>query len=294
MRQHHRITRTTGFALLLLLWGAGLGLLLAARAAEGGAGDRAEALGKLILQSSAAAQITASGEPAAMAKHQAAKAAYERALEAQRRGDADAAKRLLDEASRTMFEAVRLAKPDEVVGAKKRADYNKRVQSLEQLLQMYERIRREKQSDAGKEQVNGVIKEKRERAQALFDAGQIDQARALLDEAYAGVAVAMDKLHGGDIVTRSLNFKNKAEEYRYELDRNETHRLLLDQLLAEKSDRPQLKEQTQPFVDRAAELRQQAESAASSGGHEKAVEILEESTGQLIRALRATGIYIPG
>lgn len=294
MTLHDSVLLRRYLAFTLMLCVAGAVTASPAQAAEGGGGNRVEAVGQLILHSSAAAQITASGEAAAIAKYKTAKETYERAVEAQRKGDADGVKRLLDEASRTMFEAVRLAKPDAVVGDKKRADYNKRVKSLDELLEMYERIRREKHSDAGKDQVDGPLKEKRARAQALFDAGQIDQARAMLDEVYAGVTVAMQKLHGGDTVTRSLHFSSKAEEYRYELDRNDTHRLLLTGLLAEKTDRPQLQQQTQPFVDRAAELRQQAESAASSGGYEKAIELLDESTAQLIRAIRATGIYIPG
>lgn len=288
-----------GCALLLCwLWaGGGLGgppALAQANDAAGAPNSRIEAVGQLIQHSSAAAQVANSGEAAAIAKHKAAEELYGRAVEAQRRGDADGATRLAAEASRTMFEAVRLAKPEAVTGEKKRADFNKRFASLKQLLQAFERVRQEKQSEVGRAEVDGPLKEKLARATSLFEAGRLDEARASLDEAYTLAATAMQKLHGGDTVTRSLHFSSKGEEYRYELDRNDTHRMLLTGLLAEKSDRPELQQQTQPFVERAAELRQQAESVAASGGYDRAIEMLNDSTAQLVRAIRAAGLYLPG
>lgn len=257
-------------------------------------GARIEAVGRLINNSSGSAQITSSGEEAAVVKHKAAKETYERAVQAHRNGDEATAKRLLDEASRTMFEAVRLAKPDAVVGDKKRAEFTKRLDSLNQMLAAYNRIRKEKNSDAGIHEVNGALHEKLDRANSLFDAGRLDEARVALDDAYGHAKLAMEKLHGGDTVVRSLKFSSKEEEYRYELDRNTTHQILLTGLLDEKTDRPELKTQVQPFVDRASELRQQAESAGGAGDYAKGIEILEQSTAELIRAIRAAGVFIPG
>lgn len=262
-----------------------------ARPATGGS---IESVGQLILQSSAAKQITTSGNEDALAKYSEAKDLYRKALEARDNGDAAEQRRLLDEASRTMFQAVRLAKPESVVGDKQRADFNKRLDSLNQLLQAHERVRKEKGSTAGKAEVNGPIKEKLDRARSLYDAGKLDEARAVLDEAYAEAKEAMGLLHGGDTVVRSLNFASKEEEYRYELDRNETHRVLLGRVLDDKGDRPELRTQAQPFVDRAAELRRQAESAAAAKNYDKAVQTLEQSTSELVRAIRAAGIFIPG
>jgi tetratricopeptide (TPR) repeat protein len=300
LRKHDSLRECcVSLTLLLCVTGAASYPSSSANAAEGGGaaagvGNRIDALGQLLNHSSAATQITNSGDAAALAKHKAAKEIYERALDAHRRGDEDGAKRLLDEASRTLFEAVRLAKPETVVGDKKRADYNTRLESLNQMLAAFERIRKEKHSDAGSHEVNGQLKEKLARAKALFAAGQLDEARAALDQAYASARLAMEKLHGGDTVTRSLNFSSKEEEYRYELDRNNTHRILLTGLLDEKANRPELRQQTQTFVDRAAELRQQAESAGASKDYEQAIKTLEESTTELIRAIRAAGVYIPG
>lgn len=248
----------------------------------------------MIFHSTASEQITTSGDADAIAKHAAAKELYERALAAHERDEAEETKRLLAEASRTMFEAVRLAKPDTVVAEKKRADFTKRRESLAQLLAAYERVRREKGSTAGQASVDGPVREHLAQAQTLFQAGRLDEARAALDSAYAAVKAAINQVHGGDTLVRSLHFADKGEEYRYELDRNDTHRMLLNGVLDEKAARADLREQCRPFLDRATELRGRAESAAANGHYETAVEALEASTDQLIRAIRAAGIFIPG
>lgn len=257
-------------------------------------GDRMAAVGQLLFQSSASRQVTENGGPEALAKYQEAKEAYEQAREAERGGDAEAKKRLLEAASRRMFEAVRLAKPESVVGDKKRADFAKRLDSLNQLIEAHQRVRKEKKSDAGKAEIDGPVRENVAKAKSLFEAGKLDEARAALDEAYARAKAAMEELHGGDTVVRSLNFGSRQDEYRYELDRNETHRILLNGVLGEKADRPELEQQVRPFVDRAGELRKQAEEAAAKDRYEDAIEIIEESTAQLIRAIRAAGVFIPG
>jgi hypothetical protein len=41
-------------------------------------------------------------------------------------------------------------------------------------------------------------------------------------------------------------------------------------------------------------LREDAESAAGEEQYEEAIELLEESTKELIRAIRSAGVYIPG
>ena len=90
---------------------------------------------------------------------------------------------------------------------------------------------------------------------------------------------------------RSLHFANKEEEYHYEVDRNDTHRMLVTVLL---SDKPAASAGVQPLVQRAAQLRLQAEAAATRSEFSAAIEILEESTRELVRAIRGAGVYIPG
>jgi hypothetical protein len=51
----------------------------------------------------------------------------------------------------------------------------------------------------------------------------------------------------------------------------------------------------QRFVAKAKELRARAEGAAGNGkDYASGVKLLEESTAELVRAIRGAGIYIPG
>ena len=106
---------------------------------------------------------------------------------------------------------------------------------------------------------------------------------------------AISSLRSGDTLVRSLNFATKAEEYHYEIDRNDTHLMLIKVLVDEKrATNPQLDQQVQKYLNKSQELRAGAETAAAKKDYEQAVKLLEESTTELVRAIRNAGVYIPG
>ena len=98
----------------------------------------------------------------------------------------------------------------------------------------------------------------------------------------------------GLIILGFLPFANKEEEYRYEIDRNDTHRMLVQVLLKDKRGGDAIDVMVDQAVAAAATLRTQAEAQASRREHEAAVKTLEESTRELVQAIRSAGVYIPG
>jgi putative heme iron utilization protein len=71
--------------------------------------------------------------------------------------------------------------------------------------------------------------------------------------------------------------------------------MLIKVLVDEKrATNPQLDQQVQTFVNKSRELRVSAEAAAASKDYAQAVKLLEESTTELVRAIRNAGVYIPG
>jgi HEPN domain-containing protein len=50
----------------------------------------------------------------------------------------------------------------------------------------------------------------------------------------------------------------------------------------------------QQFMAKAKRLREQAEQQAEKGAYEEAIHTLEQSTKEIVRAIRSAGIYIPG
>jgi hypothetical protein len=98
-------------------------------------------------------------------------------------------------------------------------------------------------------------------------------------------------LRSGDTLVRSLNFASKEEEYHYEIDRNNTHQMLIRILVEE---RKAADDAIQRYVGQAQQLRTRAEEAAGRKDFSDAVKLLEDSTAELVRAIRNAGIYIPG
>lgn len=249
---------------------------------------RLGAVETLIERSSAARQIDSSAVPAALERREKARASYRQAAQAFRAGDLPRASTLLPEASVHMFEAVKLAAPEQVTAAKRRADFDARLESARSLLAAQKRIAAEKNAPDGAETTRGI-----ERLVQLAEqeaaSGRTREASMSIEQAYLMAKAAIGSMRTGDTLVRSLTFASKAEEYHYELDRNETHRMLLAVLLdAAKSLR------VAPWVERAAALRTQAESTAAAGDHGAALKMLEDSTRELVRAIRSAGVYIPG
>jgi hypothetical protein len=252
---------------------------------------RLQSVATLIETSSAARQIESSGDAAARAKRDTARLVHREAVAAFGGGDLAASARLLDQAAREMMQGARLARPDQVNGEKKKQDFEARLESARALLAAQQRIVKEKGAGKEAQEVARSIEAQIADAQKLAGAGRDDDARALLDRAYVTARVSIESLRRGDTLVRSLNFANKREEYDYEIDRNDTHRMLIKVLL---SDRREAAGLMQPFVDKAAVLRGEAEARAKGGDHDSAVKSLEDSTRELVRAIRAGGLYIPG
>ena len=106
--------------------------------------------------------------------------------------------------------------------------------------------------------------------------------------------VTIESIRSGQTLVRSLRFASKEEEYHYEIDRNDTHSMLIGLLVDEKKKSDAMRQKIVDYVAQADLLRQQAEAYAKDGAHEQAIELLEQSTRQLVRAIRSAGIYIPG
>ena len=255
--------------------------------------NRIASVEKLIESSSAAAQIEESGQEDAINGREMARGFYQQALQAYEGGQTEKADALLQQATQAMFEAVRLAGNGEINVDKMRRDFSARMQSVDALMQAYERISVEKNNPARAE-LEQEVERKLASANSLFDAGALDRAREELDRAYLMAKTSIEELRGGDTLVRSLNFASKEEEYRYELDRNDTHEMLVTVLLNDKLQQNTPNQMTEQFINKAKSLRDQAEQEASKGEFENAIKTLENSTSNLVRAIRSASVYIPG
>lgn len=256
---------------------------------------RLVSVGTLIESSSAARQIDSSGVAAARDRREKAMQLHRDAQAALSSGNLAGAAKLLDQSTREMMEGARLARPEQVTGEKDKRDFEARLESTRALLGAQQRITQEKSAGAEAQQATRRIEADIEQARQLAAQSRWAEARTVLDKAYLTARVSIESLRRGDTLVRSLNFATKKEEFEYELDRNETHRMLINVLLADRKDaRGAMPPAMQPFIDRAEAMRRDADAAARSGDHAAGIKLLEDSTRELVRAIRAGGIYIPG
>ncbi len=253
---------------------------------------RLESVRTLIESSSAAKQIDSSRNVNALAAREQARSLHKQAQAAFDAGDHEKAGKLLTQASQQMFSGVRMANPEEVNGKKKKRDYETRLASARALLDAQKRVGTEKSNvDARK----ATAKVESLLAEAERESSRdIDKAIVLVNQAYLIAKASVGNMRGGETLVRSLNFVTKEEEYHYEIDRNDTHQMLVKMLLDEKRESQGVDRMVQGFVDKAAALRKQAELKAGSRDFENAIQLLEDSTKELVRAIRGAGIYIPG
>lgn len=299
--------RVRSLAVLGLVW-----TLLgpqAAAAREGSAADALQAVEserehivsqmanvkRLLEVSSGAQRVEASNNELAKKVREHGRGLYTKAEQAFAADDHTTAARLLQEAAMSMFQAVRMLGPQDEIVNKKKADFENRATSVNVLLDALNRVAQEQgaQSDAAKTitSVQQTVKGARD----LLGQGQHDAARKTLDGGYEMAKVALERLRGGQTLVRSLNFASKEEEYRYELDRNDTHQMLVKVLVQEKRDsNPAIGKMVDGYLEKANALRAKAEQEAGSGDHDAAVNTLELSTKELVRAIRSAGVYIPG
>lgn len=273
-----------------------LGVLLVGAVHAGQTESRLQSVEKLLETSSAAQQIKGSDNQAAKDKHELAVELFEKAKLAQGKGDEQQAADLLKQATKTMFEATRMIKKDDSFMAKDVRDFDERKASVEALCTAYENIAKEKGIDKATEnELHAFVYKRVDQAEALKKDDRVKEGRKMLDEAYVAAKVAIEHLRGGETLVRSLNFASSEEEYHYEVDRNDTHRMLVDVLLKEKMKTNWgIEAMVNKFMESADKLRVRADEQASDGEYENAIGTMEQSTKEIVRAIRSAGIYIPG
>ena len=256
---------------------------------------RAENIDRLLNTSSGAKQVVNGTSQAAREKRKDAVVIYENALAEMARGNDSAAAEMLSQASKIMFDAIRLSTPTVAAEEKDVTDYKNRKESVAALRDAFDRISQEdKEFESNRSKVNSQLDELVAEAENLLNKGETPQARIEMDKAYHLVKVSIDSIRSGQTLVRSLNFETPRDEYLYELDRNDTHSMLVGLLVDEKKQSDYSKDSVARKVIEADKLRAQAESYAAQDAYEQAIELLEQSTKELVRAIRSAGIYIPG
>ena len=256
--------------------------------------SRLHNMSKLLHESSGARQVINSVNSEAKEKRRQALELYQQASVKFDNGANDDATKLLNQSTRLMFEAIKMSTPASLTENKNIEYYAQRKQSVIALRDAFNRISDENNETKNNLKVNKQLEQIIKRAEQLLAEGDNTTARIEIDKAYHLLKVTIESIRSGQTLVQSLQFETIEEEYHYEIDRNDTHRMLISLLVEEKENSDYTREQINKFVAQAKLLRQQADAYAGDGAYELAIGLLEQSTKQLVRAIRSAGIYIPG
>lgn len=246
----------------------------------------------LIFDSSAAKQVTASDSETALALHNEAKALY---AQAEAEPDLELCKSLISQSLTTMFKAVKASKPESASVNKHLEDFSNKEKSVKALLDALEYITEESKDGKTFEQFKTDTQVFSDKANSLKERGNVVAGMHVLEEAIVMLKTEIQVLREGVTLVRSLNFATKEEEYLYEIDRNDTHRMLVEVLLKEKrASSERVDDKVNAYMEKADESRLAAEAAAEAKDFEEGILLLEKSTQEIVRAIRSAGVYIPG
>ena len=256
--------------------------------------SRLENVQRLVSSSSGAQRVKNSRNPAAKANQEEAQQHLSKAEKAYQNGNMSLAHDELQHATEAMFLAIRGVGTGKEGVDKKNRDFGARYESVDALLTAIVRVAKEKGGMQSVERRATELRHQAKLAKQLAGEGKVEQARMSLDTVYEDTKNELENLREGETLVRTLEFASAEEEYRYELDRNDTHQMLVKVLLEGRVKKPGTRRQVDGFVAKANVLRTQAESEAGTGAYDRAVETLERATKELQRAIRSAGVYIPG
>jgi len=249
---------------------------------------------KLVGQSVTVQTIESSGDSGAITKLKNARKLVSQAQQDLKKEQYLIANEKLDQAIALVTSEARRLSQTEVKAERDRDAYSKRLHTVEAFVKAYERVAQEKNRNSAVEGQLAEIQKLIASAKNYAANGGHAEAILLLDRAYSATRGDIRELRDGETLTRSLDFKSAAEEYEYEHRRNESHVVLLQFAISEKTPPASRKQYIDSLRDEALGLRDKAERNAESGKHAAGVQLLVESTDTFLKAIRMTGLYIPG
>lgn len=175
------------------------------------------------------------------------------------------------------------AKSDEVA----RSGYIKRRKSVIALLEAGKRIEGVEGEKGSSHPELSIADDLLKDAEALAAVNRFADGKIRIDLAYLMAKDAVRSLRSGKKLRTDKNFATKAEEYKYEQTRNDDYQDLIAKLVKDKTEPSWMQ-----ALEKARNLRRDAEAASKSGNFESALRKIDESTSALKMLLRRAGFPI--
>ena len=253
----------------------------------------------LIEDASAAERIQASQDAEALRLFALAKDSYASALTAMKDGNFASAEKQFNEAMSAMGKARRQVPDAAALAAKQRAEYERKLESVESLKKSYLSYLK----SAGRK--SGATDKETEESASLGISRLIEAAKKHAEEDHPGDALrtlekaeqvmrsAMNRVLGSAQLDYTPKFETPAEEYAFELERNRSYLDLIPVAIAELKPTDEAKKNIEGLVERNRVALEQAREYAGQKEYGKALASVHTGTGYLQLALTAAGLVVP-
>lgn len=134
------------------------------------------------------------------------------------------------------------------------------------------------------------FKQQMSTAKSLARHKRFGDANHHLEPALATLEQALSTARHQQTLTNTLNFDSPSEELAYERERNQSHLLLISLMMSERVISNEHLEMIDEIRERNRQLVDRAVLLDAQGDTESAIDSLERGTGELVRALRLTGL----
>lgn len=171
--------------------------------------------------------------------------------------------------------------------------YADRLLSVQALYSAWQRIAAEEgRATEAAPMFDQLLRDKIAIAESLAAQGHPDDGKRLLDQGYLLLKLNIESLRRGQTLVHEKRFASAADEFAYELDRNDSYVLLVRMMSGwDGVSTPPVHAER---IGASARLRGEGKRLAGEGRHDAAIRLLEQSTAELIRVLRTLGLPIPG
>ena len=153
--------------------------------------------------------------------------------------------------------------------------HQSRLDSIDALFAAYARVAGEKALPGRANLMAGDLGQLKQRAEAAYRQGDPETGKALLDDAYVLVKMALSALREGETLVRSLDFSSPQDEYAYYLDKTSSQRQAIG-IMLDASDDDSRRAMLVKLLDGARWQVDQAAAHAAKGHYEQAIPIMDK------------------
>lgn len=258
---------------------------------EPGIVSRLRSVNILLHGSSVVKRIEVSGNESALGHLQEAREIYVAASDLHKEGKDDDASKTLNQCVARLMLASREAKTTlDDIGYQTRL-YKERLASVEALMLAHRRVATSKDVMADKLIIENQARELVAQAEAQVAEQKIPEGQILLNQAYALLRASIFSMHNGDTVHSPKEFPTIEDQYKYEVDRAQSYRMLVFALISGVT--PQVVAQIERLVNSGDDLAKLADEQASKGDFKSALSSIVSASRFYARAIQVGGVYIP-